>query len=82
MMELKILTPEKTVLEGKAELIIGTAGLGELGILPHHTPLISILKKGKLRIKQDGQEKEFDVANGFIEVLPDRVTILTEGINE
>jgi F-type H+-transporting ATPase subunit epsilon len=51
---------------------------GELGILPHHAPLISLLGQGVLRVKQGGQEQEFAIFGGFLQVRPDRVVVLAE----
>lgn len=51
---------------------------GELGILPHHAPLMTILKPGSLKITQGGQEQLLFVGGGFLEVLPDRVTVLAD----
>jgi F-type H+-transporting ATPase subunit epsilon len=51
---------------------------GELGILPHHAPLISTLGQGVLRVKSGGQEQEFAIFGGFLQVRPDRVVVLAE----
>lgn len=49
-----------------------------MGILPHHAPLLTTLKPGELRIKKSGEEILLAVTGGFMEVLPDRVTILAD----
>jgi F-type H+-transporting ATPase subunit epsilon len=49
-----------------------------MGILPHHAPLISTLGQGVLRIKVGGQEQEFAIFGGFLQVRPDRVVVLAE----
>ncbi len=76
-MDFKLITPQMLVAEGQAEMIIAPGGDGELGFLSQHTPILSTLKAGKIRIKQDGNYKEFDVDEGFIEVFENRVNILT-----
>ncbi|MBI4778190.1 F0F1 ATP synthase subunit epsilon [Candidatus Desantisbacteria bacterium] len=76
-MNFKLITPERLVAEGQAEMIIVPGGDGELGFLSHHTPILSTLKAGKIRIKQDESYLEFDVDTGFIEVLENKVNILT-----
>ncbi len=76
-MDFKLITPEQLVAEGQAEMIIVPGGDGELGVLSQHTPVLSTLKAGKVRIKQGGSYKEFAVDKGFIEVLGNRVNILT-----
>jgi F-type H+-transporting ATPase subunit epsilon len=51
---------------------------GELGILPHHCPLITLLQPGEINIKKSGEEILIAVAGGFLEVRPDRVIILAD----
>src|SRR4029077_14928232 len=50
----------------------------ELGILPHHAPLIATLGAGELRIRHDGTEESFAVFGGFVQVLPDKVVVMAE----
>lgn len=76
-MNFKLITPSMLVEEGQADMIIAPGGDGELGFLPQHTPILSTLKAGKIRIKQGGNYKEFDVDNGFIEVFENKVNVLT-----
>jgi len=80
MIDFKLITPEKLILQGKAESIICPGTLGELGFLPSHAPLLTTLSNGKLRIKQEKEQKEFEIEGGFCEVLPDKITILVEGV--
>ena len=51
---------------------------GALGILPHHAPLISLLGQGVLRLKKGGEEEQFAIFGGFLQVRPDRVVVLAE----
>ena len=81
-MDFKLITPERLVAEGQAEIIIAPGEDGELGFLSQHTPILSTLKAGRIQIKQGGSYKEFDVDNGFIEVLENRVNILTNKVRE
>ena len=80
MIDFKLITPEKLVLEGKAESIVCPGTLGELGFLPSHAPLLTTLGNGKLRIKQEKGQKDFEIEGGFCEVLPDKITILADKI--
>jgi F-type H+-transporting ATPase subunit epsilon len=80
MIKFKVVSPEKLVLEGEAKYIICPGSMGELGFLPHHAPFLTNLGKGKLKIRQENSQKEFEIEHGFCEVLPDKVTILVEGI--
>lgn len=94
-MNFKVVTPVKLILEGEADSIIVPGMFGEFGVLPQHTPLLSTIKKGRLKIKQGNTtsardntsgggsvEREFEIHDGFVEVLPDKVTILTENAVE
>src|SRR5262245_35213736 len=51
---------------------------GELGILPHHAPLVSLIGVGELRIRKGGAEEHFAVVGGFLQVRPDKVVVMAE----
>jgi F-type H+-transporting ATPase subunit epsilon len=73
---LEIVTPDRALLREEVDEVVVPGSEGEFGVLPGHTPLLSMLKIGELWYRQ-GQEKHFlAVAFGFVEVLPDRVTVL------
>ena len=75
---LEIITPEKLVLrETVDEVVIPGLG-GELGVLPSHTPLISHLQNGTLTYRQGNDKKQIQLSGGFVEVLPDRVSVLAD----
>ncbi len=75
---LRVVSVEASLYEGDADFVLVTGGEGELGILARHAPLLTTLKPGPLRIDHDGQSEEIFVGGGFMEVLPDRVTILAD----
>ena len=79
MIELKciVVTPERTVRETPADFVALTLFDGEIGIAPGHTPLIGRLGYGELRIRLDEQTVRYYVEGGFVEVLGDVVSILT-----
>jgi F-type H+-transporting ATPase subunit epsilon len=74
----EMVTAEKLLFSDQVESIVAPGEAGELGILPHHAPLLSILKSGELRITQDGQEQSIALTGGFIEVLDNKVTVLAD----
>jgi F-type H+-transporting ATPase subunit epsilon len=76
--QLEIVTPEKKVVETKAEEIQIPGKNGYLGVLPGHAPLITELAVGEIKYREGGNEQKLAVAWGFAEVLPDKVTILAE----
>src|ERR1700690_139269 len=77
-LHLEIVTPEKRAFTGDVDEVIVPGSEGELGILPHHAPLISTLGQGVLRLKSGGGEQEFPIFGGFPQVRPDRVVVLAE----
>ncbi|MEW6619534.1 MAG: ATP synthase F1 subunit epsilon [bacterium] len=80
MIEFKLITPEKLILEGDANSITCPGSLGEFGVLPSHAPLLTTLGSGRLQINREKEQKKFEIENGFCEVLPDKVIILADKI--
>jgi F-type H+-transporting ATPase subunit epsilon len=78
---LEIVTPAKRVFEGDVDEVIVPGSEGELGILPHHAPLVSMLGEGALRIKRGDEVQLFAIFGGFLQVRPDRVVVLAETAN-
>jgi F-type H+-transporting ATPase subunit epsilon len=75
---LEIVTPDRALLREEVDEVVVPGSEGEFGVLPGHTPLLSTLQIGELWYRQ-GQEKHFlAIAFGFVEVLPDRVTVLAQ----
>ncbi|EJL40334.1 ATP synthase epsilon chain [Brevibacillus agri] len=78
-MTVEVVTPERVVYSGQAEMVIARGVQGDLGILPNHMPLVSPLKIAPVRIKTEGDnEVKMAVSGGFMEVRGDKVTILAE----
>jgi len=74
-----IVSAEESIFEGKVEFISLTGTLGELGIYPGHTPLLSEVKPGPVRMrKESGEEDIFYVSGGFLEVQPQKVTLMAD----
>lgn len=74
----EIVSQDRMVWEGDADIVIVPGVNGEMGILPHHAPLLSTMKYGILRVRSQGQEEVFTVAGGLVEVQPDIVTVLAD----
>ncbi|MDI3327831.1 MAG: F0F1 ATP synthase subunit epsilon [Alicyclobacillaceae bacterium] len=75
---LDIVTPERTVYSRSVEMVIARGAEGDLGILPGHMPLVTTLPIGLVHIKEEGRWSLVAISGGFLEVRPDRVTILAE----
>lgn len=74
-----IVSAEKAIYNGEATLVVASGIEGELGIAPRHTPLMTQLKPGEIRVlKEDGSEETFYVSGGMMEVQPDKVSVLAD----
>lgn len=78
---LDIVSAEREIFSGLAEMVVATGVLGEIGISPGHAPLLTILKPGEIRVtKQGGAEEIYYVSGGMLEVQPSCVTILADAV--
>ena len=75
---LEIVTPERLAYSDTVDTVQLPGSEGELGVLPHHAPLISMLGIGELRIRKGGQEESFAIVGGFLQVRPDKVVVMAE----
>lgn len=75
---LEIVTPERPLVQETVDEVAMPGSEGELGVLPGHTPLLTTLKPGVLWYRQGDVKHYVAVGQGFAEVLPDRVTVLTQ----
>ena len=78
MLTVSVVSPERTLFEGEAESVVAPAYDGEVGILTHHAPMLTLLGAGQLRVRTGGGEQRFTVTAGFLEVADDRVRVVTE----
>jgi F-type H+-transporting ATPase subunit epsilon len=75
---LEIVTPERLAYSDSVDSVVLPGIEGELGVLPHHAPLVSMLGVGELRIRKGGVEESFAIAGGFLQVRPDKVVVMAE----
>jgi F-type H+-transporting ATPase subunit epsilon len=75
---LEIVTPERLAYSDEVDSVQLPGIEGELGVLPHHTPLVSMLGVGELRIRKGGSEEAFAIVGGFLQVRPDKVVVMAE----
>ncbi len=78
MLTVSVISPEKTLFEGTVASLVAPAYDGEVGILPQHAPMMTLLGKGELRLGPDGADGRFQIAGGFLQVLNDSVRVVTE----
>ena len=77
-MRLEIITAEREVYSDDVDVLVAPGSEGELGILPHHAPLMTALQPGEIRVRKDGEEVFMAVSSGFLEVMDNKVTILAD----
>ena len=75
---LQVVTPERSVLHEEVDEILLPGSQGYLGVLPGHTPLLTSLKIGEIKYRKGGKTAFLAVSWGFVEVLPDKVTVLAD----
>ena len=76
--KLDIVTAERVVFSGDVDVVVAPGIEGQLGILPHHAPLMTMLQPGELLVRKGGEEFPLAVSGGFLEVRLDRVIILAD----
>lgn len=74
----EIVSQDRMVFEGDADMVIVPGEAGMMGILPRHAPLLSTLKYGILTVRSGDSEEHFTVAGGIVEVQPDLITVLAD----
>jgi len=74
----EIVSQDRTVYQGDADIVVLPGSEGEMGILPHHAPLLTTLKMGIIKVRAHGREVIFTVAGGVAEIQPDLVTVLAD----
>ncbi len=74
----EIVSQDRMVFQGEADIVVLPGSEGEMGILPNHAPLLTTLKYGIIKVRAKGHEEVFTVAGGVAEVQPDIVTVLAD----
>jgi F-type H+-transporting ATPase subunit epsilon len=74
-----IVSAEESIFDGEAAMVFAPAEMGEVGILPQHAPLLTQLRPGPVRIRdEEGKEQQFFVSGGLLEVQPHEVSVLAD----
>mgnify|MGYP001127595130 CR=1 FL=1 len=74
----EIVTAERVVYSDDVDIVVAPGIEGQLGILPSHAPLLTMLQPGELVVRKDGEETAMFVSGGFLEVMQNRVTVLAD----
>jgi len=78
MLRLEIVTPEAKTYSDDVDSVVIPGIEGELGVLPLHAPVMTQLEPGELRVLKSGQELRLAVGEGFVEITPEKVAVLTD----
>ena len=78
IIRLDIVTAEGVVFSEDVDVVVAPGVEGQLGILPHHAPLMTMLSPGELRVRKGGEEFSLAISGGFLEVRPDRIIVLAD----
>lgn len=78
MLRLEIVTPEQKTYADDVDSVVIPCVEGEIGVLPHHVPLMTQLLPGELRVMKAGEELRLAVGEGFVEIGADKVAVLTD----
>lgn len=76
--KLDIVTAEGTVFSDEVDVVVAQGVEGQLSILPHHAPLMTMLAPGEMQVRKGGEEFFLAVSGGFLEVRPDRIIVLAD----
>ena len=74
----EIVSKDRTVFQGDVDIVVLPGAAGEMGILPHHAPVLTTLKYGIIKVRHNNKEELFAVAGGVAEVQPTIITILAD----
>jgi len=77
-LRLEVVTPERLVYSGDVDVVLAPGLDGQLGILPHHAPLLALLEPGELRARVGEEEVCLAIGGGFLEVLSNQVTVFAD----
>jgi len=76
--QLEIITAERVLFEGEVETVVAPGSEGELGVLPHHAAVMTMLQSGELRYRIGGDESYLSVTGGFMDIRGDHVVVLAD----
>ncbi|HEY6808731.1 MAG TPA: ATP synthase F1 subunit epsilon [Gemmatimonadales bacterium] len=75
-MHVTVISPERAVFDGEADAVVAPAFDGEVGILPQHAPMVTLLGQGTLSVRRGGETSRFRVEGGFLQVSADAVRVV------
>jgi F-type H+-transporting ATPase subunit epsilon len=79
-MQVTVISPEASMFDGEADAVVAPAFDGQVGILPNHAPFMTLLGEGTLTVRRAGTESRFSIRGGFMQVVDNRVRVVTEHV--
>jgi F-type H+-transporting ATPase subunit epsilon len=79
-MQVTVISPEASMFDGEADMVIAPAFDGQVGILPNHAPFMTLLGEGTLTVRRAGAASRFSIRGGFMQVVDNRVRVVTEHV--
>ncbi len=80
-MHVTVVSPERGVFDGAADAVVAPAYDGQVGILPHHAPFLTLLGSGLLTVRHGSASHRFTVAGGFLQVVGDAVRVVADRVD-
>lgn len=77
-LKVSVISPERTIFDGEADAVVVPAWDGQLGVMRGHAPLLVLLGDGEMRVTTGGTNQRFHISGGFMQVVNDVVTVLSE----
>jgi F-type H+-transporting ATPase subunit epsilon len=79
-MQVTVISPEASMFDGEADAVVAPAFDGQVGILPNHAPFMTLLGEGTLTVRRAGTATRFSIRGGFMQVVDNRVRVVTEHV--
>jgi F-type H+-transporting ATPase subunit epsilon len=79
-MQVTVISPEASMFDGEADAVVAPAFDGQGGILPNHAPFMTLLGEGTLTVRRAGTASRFSIRGGFLQVVDNRVRVVTEHV--
>ena len=79
-MQVTVISPEASMFDGEADAVVAPAFDGKVGILPNHAPFMTLLGEGTLTVRHAGAASRFSIRGGFLQVVDNRVRVVTEHV--
>ena len=80
-LQFDLVSPEKLVFSAQVDAVQIPGEEGDFGVLPNHSPVMSMIRQGTLTVEADGETHSFELSGGFADVTPEGVTVLAEAIS-